>query len=272
MEINGLAFLLITGAVLVFFDFDSALIWMRGRLFNLFKLFGVVASKSLSFSFDDLLPSPLFSLAFPLLRLLFKGDGRILFATFDVALFPGRFMLRRDVGLGAIEAFSVVFSVTLSCSSLDGSVTAASVVEVDPFLPRFLKLKAGLDGRTKRDAVVLSTSFPSTDLSVLPRKLNRFLPGLLRNLFDENFGVSDFSETDSLTSSDGAGVVLENRDPLERDEPNEGLLKRLFADDDSAGVSVVVAVEALPWNLKRFEFLPAVKDPLPLGVINSVVD
>lgn len=118
---------------------------MRGRLFNLFKLFCVVASGSLSFSFVDL-PSPLlFSPVFAFPRLLFNGDGRILLAVCDVeilARLAGRFMFKRDVGRGAIEAFSVGLSVLLSCSSFD-SVTATgaalSVVDGDGF-PRFLKL------------------------------------------------------------------------------------------------------------------------------------
>lgn len=171
---------------------------MRGRLFNLFKLFCVVASGSLSFSFVNLLLllSPLlmpfsFELAFTP-RLLFKGDGRTLGCDdTTLARLAGRFMLRRDVGRGTIEDFSVDFSALLSCSStlLADSLTADdaddSVTDAGEGRPRFLRLNWGREGLIKRDTVVLSASLVSLGLSVLPRRLNRFLAGLLLNLLDD---------------------------------------------------------------------------------------
>lgn len=118
--------------------------------------------------------------------------------------------------------------------------------------------------------MVLSESLPSTDFSVLARRLNRFLAGWLRNLFEEVFGASVFSDATSFASSVTAGVVFENRDPLVRDDPNDGLLNRFFTDVASAGDSVVVVLP-LPWNLKRFELRPADKAPRPLAVTASVV-
>lgn len=174
---------------------------MRGRLFNLFKLFCVVASGSLSFSFVNLLLllllSPLllpFSFELAFTRLLFKGDGRTLGCDCDeatLARLAGRFMLRRDVGRGTIEDFSVDFSALLSCSStmLADSLTADdavdSVTDAGEGRPRFLRLNWGREGLIKRDTVVLSASLVSLGLSVLPRRLNRFLAGLLRNLLDD---------------------------------------------------------------------------------------
>lgn len=178
---------------------------MRGRLFNLFKLFCVVASGSLSFSFVNLLLLLLSPLLLLLLlpfsfeleaftRLLFNGDGLTLGDDDDktLARLAGRLMLRRDVGLGTMDDFSVVFSALFSGSSalLADSLTADDVADdsttdAGEGRPRFLRLNWGREGLIKRDAVVLSASLVSLGLSVLPRRLNRFLAGLLRNLFDD---------------------------------------------------------------------------------------
>ena len=173
---------------------------MRGRLFNLFKLFCVVASGSLSFSFVNLLLllSPLLLLLLPFsfelaafTRLLFKGDGRTLGCDDDktLARLAGRLMLRRDVGLGTMDDFSVVLfsgsSALLVDSLTADDVADDSTTDAGEGRPRFLRLNWGREGLIKRDAVVLSASLVSLGLSVLPRGLNRFLTGLLRNLFDD---------------------------------------------------------------------------------------
>lgn len=124
---------------------------MRGRLFNLFKLFCVVASGSLSFSLVNLL-SPLllllmlllpFSFEFAFTRLLIKGDGRTLGCDeATLARLAGRFMLRRDVGRGTMDAFSVALSCSspLLADSLTADDTDDSVTDAGEGRPRFLRL------------------------------------------------------------------------------------------------------------------------------------
>lgn len=136
---------------MVFFAFESML--MRGRLFNLFKLFCVVVSRSLSFSFADLWPSLLSSFDGP--RRLLSGDVRGL-EPGSVRL-VGRLMFKRDVGRGTIdELFSAglsSFSSTCSVTSLDSVVDAAAA----PLRLRLRRLNCGR-GFSKRETVELSLS------------------------------------------------------------------------------------------------------------------
>lgn len=126
---------------------------MRGRLFNLFRLFCVVVSTSLSFSFADLLPSLLSSFVDEPRR-GFNGDAR---GFCPGAKRPtGRFKFSRDVGLGTIEDdFSTGFSssVLFSASSLDSVVDTVDA----PLRPRLRRLNCGR-GFNNRDTVELSGS------------------------------------------------------------------------------------------------------------------
>ena len=124
---------------------------MRGRLFNLFTLYCVVVSASLSFSFADLL----LSLESSLPRRGFNGDVRGFWP--GRRRFEGRLRLRRDVGRGMIVVvFSTGFSSLLSaCSS---ATSFDSVVGDDcRLLPRLRRLNCGR-GFNNRETVVPSES------------------------------------------------------------------------------------------------------------------
>lgn len=109
---------------------------MRGRLFNLFKLFCVVVSRSLSFSFADLLPS-LFS-SVDVTRRLFNGDVRAFWP--GSRRFAGRLMLRREVGRGTIDdAFSAGFSSLSSACSVTSFDSVVDAVD-GPLRPRLRRL------------------------------------------------------------------------------------------------------------------------------------
>lgn len=151
-EINGFDFLLTIAGLAVFLTFDSVLIVIRGRLFNLFKLFCVVVSRSLSFSFADLLPSLLSSFV----RRPLSGDVRG-FEPGSCRL-DGRLRLSRDVGRGTIvDDFSTGFSSLSSACSSAASFVSAGAAVVGPLRPLPRRLNWGR-GLRSRDGVAASTS------------------------------------------------------------------------------------------------------------------
>jgi hypothetical protein len=140
---------------------------MRGRLFNLFRLFCVVVSGSLSFSFTDLLPSPFSSDDVTLLRLLVSGEVRAFWPGKTRA--AGRLRFSRDVGRGTIDdVFSTGFSsFSSAAAAFSSGKSFDSVVDDvaagDPLRPRLRRLNCGR-GFNRRETVVLSAS---ADFSVV---------------------------------------------------------------------------------------------------------